>query len=128
MAFIQKNTNPCIRSVGDCAVRALAEVTKQSWESTYRELCDLGFNMCDMPNSNEVIHAFLRKRGFKKELIPDFLPEYYSIADFAEDHPRGCYVVGTGSHVVAVIDGHYIDVWDSGNEIPIYYFQKGEMQ
>ena len=42
------------------------------------------------------------------------------------DNPEGVYVVGLDSHVVAVIDGIYIDTWDSGNEIPIYYWKEIE--
>lgn len=128
MAYIQRNINPCLRSVGDCAVRALAVATNKSWEETYAELCMLGFQMCDMPNSNEVISAFMRKNGFQKRLIPNYLPDRYSIQDFTNDNPYGVYVLGTGSHVVAVVDGDYIDIWDSGDEIPIYFFTKGEFQ
>lgn len=127
MAYIHRNLNPCIRSVGDCAVRALSAVTYRSWEETYSELCMLGFQMCDMPNSNEVITAFMRKNGFQKHLIPDELPVRYTIADFCDDNPRGIYVVGTGTHVVAIIDGNYIDIWDCGNEIPVYFYAKGEL-
>lgn len=27
-------------------------------------------------------------------------------------------------HVVCVQDGYYYDSWDSGNEIPIYYWER----
>ena len=40
----------------------------------------------------------------------------------AFDHPKGIYVVATGSHVVAVVNGDYYDSWDSGDEIVAYYF------
>lgn len=123
MAYIQRNLNPCIRTVGDCAVRALAAATYSTWEDTYDDLCTTGFQMCDMPSSNEVISAYMRKRGFKKHLID--IPRY-TIAEFADDHPKGVYVLGTGTHVVAVIDGNYIDVWDSGCETPVYYYEKGD--
>jgi hypothetical protein len=32
--------------------------------------------------------------------------------------------VGTGTHVVAVIDGDYYDAWDSGNEVIDRYFTR----
>ena len=28
------------------------------------------------------------------------------------------------SHVVCVEDGKYFDSWDSGNEIPLFYWEK----
>ena len=42
------------------------------------------------------------------------------------DNPEGKYLLATGTHVVTVIDGDYYDTWDSGDEIPIYYFTKEE--
>ena len=42
-----------------------------------------------------------------------------------EDDPSDSskYLIGTGSHAVAVIDGDYYDSWDSGNEIPAYFWR-----
>ena len=57
-------------------------------------------------------------------IILDEYPDYYTVEDFCTDHPKGTYVLGTGSHAVAVVDGCYFDAWDSGSEIPIYYFSK----
>jgi hypothetical protein len=48
----------------------------------------------------------------------------YTIKEFCKDHPIGDYLLGTGSHVVAVLDGNYYDTWDSGSEVPIYYFKR----
>lgn len=48
----------------------------------------------------------------------------YTVGDFASDHPRGRYVLGTGKHAVAIVDGDVIDSWDSRGEIPKYYFVK----
>ena len=57
-------------------------------------------------------------------VILDDYPDYYTVQDFCIDHPKGTYVLGTGTHAVAVVDGYYYDAWDSGKEIPIYYFSK----
>ena len=67
---------------------------------------------------------YLRLKGFKRYQMPDMCPTCYTIKDFCYHNPRGIYVVGTGEHVVCVMDGDYYDSWDSGNEIPIYYFQR----
>jgi hypothetical protein len=34
-------------------------------------------------------------------------------------------VIGTGTHVVAVIGGDYYDTWDSGEKVVLYYFERG---
>ncbi len=116
--------NPAGRNVGDCIVRALSAVTGMTWEEAFCELCSDAYYMADMPSSNGVLSAALRKRGFYREAIPDKCPDCYTIENFCREHPLGIYVVGTGSHVVAVIDGNYFDTWESGGEIPIYYWYK----
>ena len=80
--------------------------------------------MNDMPSSNAVWGAYLRTLGFKREAIPNTCPECYTVNDFCEDNPEGVFIVATGNHVVAVVDGDYYDTWDSGDELPIYYWRK----
>jgi hypothetical protein len=46
------------------------------------------------------------------------------VADFAADHNKGTYILGTGRHAVTVKDGNWLDSWDSGAECPIYYYTK----
>ena len=125
MGYISKNPNPCGLKVGDCVVRALSLALGRSWRSVYLELTAYGFRMCDMPSSNAVWDAMLRDHGFRRGTIDLPCVECYTIRDFCDDHPEGVYVVGTGSHAVAVVDGNYLDAWDSGNEIPLYYYQGG---
>lgn len=43
--------------------------------------------------------------------------------DFCEDFPDGTYLLALQSHVVAVIDGNYYDSFDSGHEVPLYYWE-----
>jgi hypothetical protein len=118
------NPNPTLAKVGDCTVRAISKLTRQDWEHTYVDLCIQGFLLCDLPSSNTVWGAYLRGKGFKRNLIPDGYPDYYTVSDFARDHPSGEYLLATNGHVVAVVDGQYCDSWDSGAEIPIYYWRK----
>ena len=80
--------------------------------------------MSDMPSANRVWGEFLKSVGFKKRLLPDSCPNCYTVKNFCFDHPTGVYVLGTGQHVVAIIDGNYYDSWDSGNEIPFYFFER----
>jgi hypothetical protein len=75
-----------------------------------------------MPNSDSVWGAVLREEGFKRYIIPNSCPDCYTVKDFCIDHPRGTYVLGTGGHVVTVVNGDYFDSWDSGEEVPIFYW------
>jgi hypothetical protein len=59
-------------------------------------------------------------------MIPDSYPDEYSVIDFCEEHPTGTYLLALREHVVCVRDGQYYDSWDSGEESPVYYWQKKE--
>lgn len=124
MAYIYYNPNPFKLSVGDCTIRAISCALNQSWKETYMGLVNQGYHMYDMPSANRVWGQYLKNNGFKKYQLPDTCPECYTIRDFCYDFPYGTYVVGTGEHVVCVYNGNYYDSWDSGNEIPIYYFER----
>ena len=57
-------------------------------------------------------------------MLPRNCPDCYRVKDFCCNNPYGKFIVATGDHVVAVIDGNYYDAWDSGNEILSYYFEQ----
>lgn len=124
MSYIFTNPNPNGRMVGDCTVRAIAIGENAMWEEIYLSLCMIGFTESDMPSSNEVTERYLLGQGYHKEIIKNTCPNCYTIEDFCIDHPNGIYILGTGTHMVCVINGDYYDAWDSGNKIPIYYFTK----
>lgn len=124
MKYIYYNPNPLKLSVGDCVIRAISLILNKSWEQTYIELTDLGFTMYDMPSSNRVWSELLKDYGFIRKIIPNTCPDCYTVKNFCYDNPFGEFILGTGEHVVAVKDGNYFDSWDSGNEIPIYYFER----
>jgi hypothetical protein len=123
--FVRCNPNPDNITVGDCVVRAIACANNDTWEDVYWDLCKKGFQMCDMPSSNVVWSSYLKGLGYKKFVIPNTCPNCYSIEKFCNDNKNGTYILATGTHVVAVIDGDYYDTWDSGHEIPVYFFKKG---
>lgn len=124
--FIPYNPNPAGKYVGDCVIRALAKVLNKDWYYVYIEVVTQGYNDHDMPSSNAVWGNVLKNNGFHRHIIPDTCPNCYTIKDFCLEHPVGEYVLATGTHVIAVENGNYYDAWDSGNEIPIYYWHKEE--
>lgn len=123
MAFSMFNPNPKNERVGDCVIRAISIATKKSWYDVYAELAAYGFMLCDMPSSNAVWGQYLKDLGYKRHIVIDTCPvNCYTVRDFCKDNPDGVFILGTGSHVVAVINGDYYDTWDSGSEIPIYFW------
>lgn len=123
--WIKYNPNPTGRSVGDCAVRAIAKALDIDWETAYKMICDNGFAMGDMPSSDSVWGAVLRQNGFYRLNIPNSCPDCYTAENFCKDYPRGIYVLGFGGHVATVVNGNLYDSWNSSQEIPQFmWFRK----
>ena len=120
---VKWNPNPKSKNVGDCTVRAISRATGRDWESVYAALTGLGFIMADMPSANHVWGAYLRSQGFKRHIV-DAESDTYTVEDFAADHPKGTFVLALQGHVVCVENGMYYDTWDSGKEIPLYYWER----
>lgn len=125
MAFIASNPNPCNSRVGDCVVRALSLATGKTWRDVYADLCAYGYMLCDMPSSNAVWGKYLKDNGYIRMVVEDTCPrDCYTVRDFCYDHPSGTFILGTGTHVICVKNGDYLDAWDSGDEIPVYYWKR----
>lgn len=116
------NNNPTGRRVGDCAVRAVSAALDMDWETAYALMSMEGYSRGDMPSSDAIWGNVLRRHGFKRYAIDNECPDCYNAEDFANDHPRGVYVLGFGGHVATVKDGQLYDSWDSSNEIPQFYW------
>lgn len=116
------NPNPLNSDrVGDCTVRALSKILKVSWDEAFDMLADMAKKMGVMPSDKNAFSAVLRMNGFYRENIPNVCPDCYTFRDFALDNPVGKYVLCSENHVVAIVNGTYFDVWDSGDE-PVLYF------
>lgn len=122
--YIPFNPNPANRRTDDCVIRAISKVLDIPWERAYIMLAVKGLETYDLPNANNVWGAVLKDNGFVREVIPNTCPECYTVEDFCADNPVGTYVLGTGTHAIACIDGNYYDTWQSGESVPIYVYRK----
>lgn len=114
------NPNPCGCRVGDCTVRAISKATGKEWQIVYCALAAYGLHSHDMPSANRVWGQYLRDLGFRRYPIE----EDCTVEEFCRAHPEGTYILAIEGHVVCVQDGFYYDSWDSGQEMPIYYWTK----
>lgn len=120
--WIYRNPNPARRSTGDCVVRAISIALDQSWEETYDGLCAVGREMYDMPNYDGVWGLYLYRRGARPFMLPDACPECVTVREFCRMYPEGRYIIGTGGHAVAVVDGNWYDSFNSGDEVPSFFW------
>lgn len=123
--FIYSNPNPYKKDSHDCVIRAISIATRKPWDDIFVGIVAEAFEQKDMPSINTVWGTYLTKHeGFIRHIIPNTCPTCYTVKDFTYDYPYGTYILGTGNHVVTIIDGDYYDTWDSGDAVPIYYFQR----
>lgn len=120
---MRSNPNPGHKEVPDCVVRAISLALNRRWVDVYEDLCKLGRQEYNMPSADAVWGKYLYEQGFEPFLLPESCPSCVTINLFSKMHPIGVYIVGTGSHAVAVIDGDYYDSWDSGEEIPSFFWR-----
>lgn len=120
--WVKLNVNPGKRRVGDCVIRAIATATGMSWLKVYDDLAMVGRMVYDLQPSNDVWGLYLYLMGFDPFILPESCPECVTVKEFAKRFPRGRYIVGTGNHAVAVIDGNWFDTFDSGQLVPSYFF------
>lgn len=121
--WIKSNPNPLRKEVPDCVIRAVSIALNRGWLEVYDDLCELGRREFNMPSADAVWGKYLYFLGFEPFLIPSVCPKCVTINEFTKMYPYGTYIIGTGNHAVAVINGDYYDSWDSGNEIPSFFWR-----
>lgn len=123
------NVNPKDKFGGDCVIRAIADALDQSWETTVRELTELGIKKGFLCNDNHLYPKYLESKGFRAMSEPrDVNNRKLSVKDFLiqrEGYPMRTIVANVGSHHVTCIKGGKVhDIWNSSNETMHKYWVK----
>jgi hypothetical protein len=124
--FINLNTNPHNRQVGDCVVRAIGMATNQTWDETFDELCQIARETKSMPDGDDVYGLLLARHGFQRiPIIVKKNSKRPTVSQMCELCPKQEFIVcKVAHHLVAVSRDGYYDTWDSGDK-PLYaYFKK----
>lgn len=116
--------NPRGIQTDDCVIRALTKALDVDWDTASVYAIVQQIRDSDLYVKNYVWGNLLLRNGFTKHHIPDTCPDCFTVEDFAKEHPQGLYILGTGEHAVAVVDGDWYDTFDSGAIIPIVYYEK----
>ena len=112
--FIVSNPNPRPRKNSqDCAIRAIANATGDSWKDVFALLCDAGAAKLDAPTSDASVRHALGMIGAQKVVNTKGEDgRRLTVEQFADRHPRGRFVVRVSGHWTCVADGNVIDSWD----------------
>lgn len=121
--YVNYNANPSGKATGDCVIRAISTITGLPWRTVHWDLAELSNEQYQMMDDNPIWHEYLRRLGFRIQMVQWPCSR---IKDFCRCFPHGKYILGTGKHVIAVIDGDYFDTWDSGNELAVFYWKLEE--
>lgn len=124
MPYIFDNPNPKNTYARDCSVRAISRVLNKDWEEVYVGVCCEGLSKCDMPNA--VWEEYAKGYGFKEGAVKCKCPNCVSVSNFAKKHTKGKYLLVCQNNVVALVNGDYFDIRDSGDDVVLYYYHKGE--
>lgn len=122
--YVYYNANPARVSNGDCVLRALSKVMNLSWDEVAIDLCMMQISLHDMQNKDFVWGEYLALNGFTKGFLPYPCPNCVTVREFCRMHPAGTFVVATGNHVVAVVDGDYYDTTDTGDDVLLYFWER----
>ena len=122
--YVYYNANPARVSNGDCVLRALSKVMNLTWDEVAIDLCMMQISLHDMQNKDFVWGEYLALNGFVKGFLPYPCPNCVTVREFCRMHPVGTFVVATGNHVVAVVDGDYYDTTDTGDEVLLYFWER----
>ena len=124
--WIYANPNPCRKEEPDCVVRAISIAEEKTWDEVHWDLCVMSHEHCTMPSANWLWEKYLTDNGYEKFLLPENCPQCVTVGEFAKQYPHGTYIIGTGHHAVCVRDGNWMDLFDSRDETPTYFFRKKE--
>lgn len=123
MAFIFKNPNPEHNLASDCVIRAISIFFGTTWDDAFLRIAVIAYELKNIMEANNVWGEYLLRNGLERRQLPNECPNCYTIKDFCRDFSTGSYILATGTHVITIIDGDYYDTWDSGDEVPVYYWK-----
>lgn len=116
------NANPKNKYIDDCVIRAISTALNQSWESTYREMIELGIKYGCLAISDSTINRYLESKGWvKHKQFKKYDGTKYRGAEFCNWLKGTCYhnvIANIGTyHMVAIVEGVIYDTWDSSDGV-----------
>lgn len=100
------NANPHGNYVNDCVIRSISLAEGKTWDETYEELSDIAQKNGIILDDVNFVEPLLDSR-YDRECY-----NYITVGDFADEHPKGIYLITMLGHITCCIDGTIIDSFD----------------
>ena len=113
------NPNPKGKNIGDCTLRAYCAAFNISWEEAFdiaSEIAKENASMIQYVAEKVLVEHFdcHISDEYNKKTVK--AKDRITVAEFAETHPYGIYILRIRNHVVTLKNGEYWDSWDSGSK------------
>ncbi len=103
------NANARGRFVNDCVIRAISVAEGKTWDESYDELSDIAQDEGNLLDDVDFVEGYLDRR-YKR------VPHYSkTVGEFAEEYPKGVYLVTMPGHITVILEGIVHDVFDCRN-------------
>lgn len=109
------NENPYGYEDSDCVTRAITLATGEDYLEVGRKLYLIG-ELLNMDKLDVNCYEFLITKyyGFP----PVRFEKGTTVGEFAENHPRGIYLIRMQGHITTLVDGELWDLWNSSEYHP----------
>jgi len=108
----------------DCVIRALG-YANNGWNNVYKELCNIGYEIKDTFNSDDVFNEYLKRNNWIKMKQPrKSNNNKYTLKEFAQNNNKGIIIITVANHMTCIDDGIIIDTWDCGYKCVSNYWIK----
>lgn len=105
------NANSKGNFVNDCVIRAISKAEGKTWDDTYEELSDIAQKQGILLDDVNFVEPLLDSR-YKR-----ICHKNKYVGDFANENPKGRYLITMNGHITCCIDGTIYDTFDCRNRI-----------
>lgn len=109
------NPHPEKKNVTDCVVRAITIAVDGDYLEVRRHLNRVKKELKESSYKNKkFIDKYAKLNGWNKISFPAIkgVPRLRG-KDFVKQYPKGTYILKLAGYIVTVVDGVYLDTWDS---------------
>ena len=105
------NANVKGRFTNDCVIRAISLAEDKTWNETYDELSEIAQRNGIILDDVEFVEPLLDSRYDRICYNSKY------VGEFAEEHPKGVFLITMKGHITCCIDGIIYDTFDCRDRV-----------